>query len=123
MEIWKLIHISCACLSITGFSIRGYWMLSGSPLFQHKLTKILPHMVDSLLLISAIAMLVSWKLNPLDHPWVMAKIAALLVYIGLGMFAFRFGKSKNQKVMAWLAALLTVIYIVQTAITKNPWVI
>jgi len=93
-----------------------------SPLFQHKMTKILPHTVDSLLLVSAIGMLVSWGWNPLDHAWVLAKITALLVYIGLGMVAFRFGKSKKVKVSAWFLALLTVAYIVQTALTKNPFV-
>lgn len=123
MEIWKLLHVSCACLSITGFTLRGVWMLMGSNLFQHKLTKIIPHVVDSLLLFSAIAMLVSWKLNPLEHYWVLAKILALLVYIGLGMVAFRFGKNKKQKTLAWLAALLMAAYIVQTAFTKNPFII
>lgn len=98
-------------------------MLSQSAWFQHKLTKILPHIVDSLLLVSAVAMLVSWKLNPLEHAWVLAKILALLVYIALGMVAFRFGKNRKQKTIAWAAALLTAAYIVQTAFTKNPLIL
>lgn len=123
MEIWKLIHISCAFLSISGFGLRGYWMLSESELFNKKPTKILPHIIDTLLLVSAVGLLISLQLNPLDHVWVMAKIIALILYIALGLVAFRLGKNKTQRTVAWIAALLIAAYIVQTAVTKNPWVI
>lgn len=122
IEIWKWIHVSCACLSISGFFLRGMWMFSGSVLFQHRLTKILPHLVDSLLLVSALVMLFQWRLNPLEHAWLLTKIMALLVYIMLGMVAFRFGRSQGERVLAWVSALLVTAYIVQTAFTKNPWI-
>lgn len=122
MEIWKIIHVSCACLSVSGFVLRGFWMLSDSAWFTHKLSKILPHIIDSLLLFSAIMLLLSWHLNPIEHSWIIAKIIALLLYIFFGLVAFRFGKNKQQRALAWLGALLCAAYIVQTALTKNPWV-
>lgn len=122
VEIWKFIHVSCAFLSISGFFLRGIWMLRGSPLFHHRLTKVLPHIIDSLLLGSALVILFQWKLNPFEHPWLLAKIIALLVYIILGMVAFRFGRTPGERILAWLSALLVAAYIVQTAFTKNPWV-
>jgi len=122
VEIWKVIHVFCACVSMGGFLLRGFWMFTDSPWFEHKLRKVLPHIVDTLLLISAIAMLLQWQLNPLEHPWILAKIIALFFYIGFGLIAFRFAKTKQQSLSAWLAAILTIIYIAQTAITKNPWV-
>lgn len=79
-------------------------------------------MIDSLLLFSAIMLLVSWQLNPLEHSWLIAKIIALLLYILFGLFAFRFGENKQQRAFAWLSALFCAAYIVQTALTKNPWV-
>jgi uncharacterized membrane protein SirB2 len=45
----------------------------------------------------------------------------LLLYIGLGMVALRFGRSKKIKVSAWLLALLTVGYMVSVAYSKSPW--
>jgi uncharacterized membrane protein SirB2 len=122
MEFWKLIHVVCAFLSISGFVLRGFWMLSDSPWFSHRLTKILPHTIDSLLLFSAIAILYVTEINPIDHHWLLAKIFALFLYIIFGLMAFRFGKTKQQRVVAWVMALFAVAYIVQTAFTKNIFI-
>ena len=120
-DVLKLTHVSCAFLSIAGFTLRGFWMATGSTLLQHRAAKVLPHIIDSLLLASAIAMLVYLGLSPLAAPWLMAKIIALLVYIGLGMVALRFGKTLRIRVLAWVMALLTVAYLVSVAYSKNPW--
>jgi uncharacterized membrane protein SirB2 len=122
MDVLKIIHVSSALLSVSFFIVRGVWMLTDSSLFDHKLRKILPHIIDTVLLVSAIAILVQWKMNPFDHAWLMAKIIALMFYIGFGMIAFRFGNTKKQRLFAWIAALVCVAYIVQTALTKNAWV-
>jgi len=115
--------VSCAFLSIAGFIFRGFLMMGESSLFDHKLRKILPHIIDTLLLLSALGMLWQWQINPFVEVWLLAKIIALLIYIGLGLVAFRFGKTKVERVVAWLSALLVIAYIIQTAITKNPWII
>jgi len=117
----KLLHMSCAFLSIAGFTLRGYWMLTGSPLLRRRSAKVLPHVIDTLLLASAVVMLLIWQLSPLDSAWLMAKIIALLAYIGLGMVALRFGKSRKVRVNAWLLALLAAGYIVSVAYSKSPW--
>lgn len=119
-EWLKLLHVSCAVLSICGFALRGYWMITDNPSLGHRSAKVLPHLIDTLLLGSAISMLVIWRTSPLQVDWLMAKIIALLVYIGLGMVALRFGKSEGVRVLAWLMALLSAGYIVSVAYTKNP---
>ena len=120
-EALKLIHLSCAFLSISGFALRGYWMLTGSGLLRRPLARRVPHVIDTLLLASAIGMLLIWQVSPLQVSWLSAKIIALLVYIGLGMVALRFGKSRKTRVNAWLLALLTAVYIVSVAYSKSPW--
>ena len=119
-EVLKHLHVSCALLSIAGFCLRGYWMASGDPLLRHRAAKILPHIIDTLLLSSAIGMLVIWQVSPLQQAWLSAKILALLLYIGLGMVALRFGKSRQARITAWLLALCTAAYIVAVAYSKNP---
>jgi uncharacterized membrane protein SirB2 len=121
-EIFKFVHVCCAFLSIAGFGLRGYWMATDNLLLQHRATRVLPHIVDTLLLGSAISILVVWHLSPLGLPWLEAKIIALMMYIALGMVAFRFGRSRKTKLAAWMLALLTVLYIVSVAVSKNPWV-
>lgn len=119
MKLLYLLHVCCAVLSISGFALRGYWMLSGNPLLGRRLAKVLPHCIDTLLLASAIGMLLMWRLSPLHAPWLMAKILALLVYIGLGMVALRFGKTRRSRAMAYGAALCTAAYIVSVALSKS----
>ena len=118
--VLKAIHVSCAFGSIFGFGLRGYWMVVGHPALQHRATKILPHIVDSLLLGSALALLFTLHLSPLTQPWLSAKIIALLFYIILGLVALRFGRSRNIKVSAYLLALLCAGYIVSVAYSKSP---
>lgn len=119
MGVLKSIHVVCALLSFSGFFVRGIWMLKESALLQQRWVKILPHIIDTLLLASAIILAVQWRLSPLVQPWLMAKIVALLVYIGLGMVALRFGRSKGTRLFAWLLGLLTFVYIVSVALSKS----
>jgi len=116
----KLVHVSCAVASIAGFTLRGYWMITGNALLQQRLTRTLPHLVDTFLLVSAIYMLVLWQTGPLQLPWLMAKIIALLAYILLGMVALRFGKTRRIKALAYLVALLCACYIFTVAYSKSP---
>jgi uncharacterized membrane protein SirB2 len=119
-EWLKLLHVGSALLSISGFGLRGYWMLTGDPRLRFRPARLLPHILDTVLLASAIGMLVMLRANPFAFPWLTAKIAALLCYIGLGMVAFRFGKSRRVRVTAFGMALLTAAYIVAVAVTKSP---
>lgn len=116
----KALHIVCALLSIAGFTLRGYWMITENPRLQLRLTRILPHLVDSLLLASAIAMLIIWQVWPQQIDWLSVKLVALLVYIALGMVALRFGKTVRVRRSAWLLALLVAVFIVSVAYTKDP---
>ncbi|MBP6725159.1 MAG: SirB2 family protein [Halioglobus sp.] len=120
-EWLKLLHAGSALLSISGFALRGYWMLTGNPRLRSRPARVLPHILDTLLLASAIGMLVMWQANPFEFSWLSAKIAALLCYIGLGMVAFRFGKTRRVRVIAFGMALLVAAYIVAVAFLKSPW--
>ncbi len=116
----KHLHITFAILSITGFVLRGYWMMRASPLREHRLTKIAPHVVDTLFLVTGIAMVINLQLAVLQNHWLLAKFAGLIVYIVLGAIALRYGRTLRIRVIALAGALLTFTYIVNTAITKTP---
>ena len=79
--ILKSIHVTCVALSYSLFFLRGVWMLRDSPALQQRWVKIAPHTVDSVLLASAIALAWQLGISPLTHPWLAAKIVALLLYI------------------------------------------
>ncbi|MBU0688165.1 MAG: SirB2 family protein [Gammaproteobacteria bacterium] len=120
MSLLKIIHLSAVVASFTLFFLRGIWLLSASPIMRQRWVKIAPHSVDTVLLVSAIAL--AWQLgfSPFNSPWLAAKIIALLVYIGLGLLAFRFARTRGLRLTAWLTALLTFAYIVATALSHDP---
>ncbi len=115
----KHLHMTMAALSFAGFFIRGIWMWRQSPLLHKKLVKILPHIVDTLLLVSAFALAGLLRYSPGDHPWLMTKIVLLVVYVILGMIALK-NTNPTLRKCSWLAALVVFIYIVSVAVTKNP---
>ena len=117
-----LVHVTSALLSISGFIFRGILRFSGSDLVNRKWLKIAPHIIDTVLIVSAIMLYLRSGLELLSTPWLMAKIIALLLYIALGLIAFRFGKTRTIRFVAWLEAILVFAYIIGVAITKNPLV-
>mgnify|MGYP002267016457 CR=1 FL=1 len=122
MEGVKLVHITCALVSGGGFFFRGILMMRGSALLQSRLIKITPHVIDTVLLISAIILASQWGWQALSMPWLFAKIIALLAYIALGTVALKRGRSKVVRIAAWLAALGVFLYILAVAVTKTPFV-
>ena len=116
----KMIHVGSVIVSYTLFFLRGIWLLQDSKKLRQRWVKILPHVVDTILLTSAVALAMTIQQNPLEHPWLTAKVIGLLLYIAFGMVAMRFGKTRQTKIIAWIAAQCVFIYIVLVALTKSP---
>ena len=121
MTIIKLIHISCAAISISGFVARGILKLTAAQYLQQRWIKILPHIIDAILLTTAIILVIQTQQYPLTHAWVTAKILMLLVYIGFGMLTLRFAKTQLQSAIGFIGACLSFTYIIAVALTKQVW--
>ncbi|NML86489.1 SirB2 family protein [Polaromonas sp.] len=115
----KHLHITFAALSGSFFLLRGLWMLAESPMLQRRWVKVVPHVVDTLLLGSALV-LVFWSGQyPFVQAWLTAKVLALIAYIVLGTIALKRGKTKGVRTFALLAALATFAYILAVALTRQ----
>lgn len=121
-EAIKLVHVTSAAISVAGFLVRGLWMLADSPRLRERWVRIAPHVVDTILLASAIYLAVTIRQYPGVNPWLTAKVAALVVYIVLGSIGLKRGKTRRIRIIAWLAALATFAYIVGVALTRNATV-
>jgi uncharacterized membrane protein SirB2 len=119
MDILKTVHVTAALISISGFVLRCWWMLQESPRLNMRWVKIAPHTVDTILLVSAIMLALRIHQYPLTSTWLTAKVLALLVYIGLGMVALRFGKTQNTRAVAAVLAVLVFTYMVAVAVTRS----
>lgn len=118
--VLKTIHESAVTLSFAGFFARGIGMLRDAAWVKQRVAKTLPHLVDTVLIVSAVWLAWLLRLTPSNAPWISAKIAGLLVYIGVGMVALRFGRTKGVRASAWVLAMLVFAWIVSVAITKDP---
>lgn len=116
----KIIHITSAIFSYILFTIRGLWMMQDSPRLQRRWIKILPHVIDTILLVSAVTLVTMIQQYPGINTWLSAKVGGVLLYIMLGMMALRFGKTRKIKTISWIAAQIVFFYIVLVALTKNP---
>ncbi|MBI1891524.1 MAG: SirB2 family protein [Burkholderiales bacterium] len=117
----KHLHMTCAALSGAFFFVRGIWMLRDSALLQRRWVKIVPHIIDTILLVSALTMVVWSAQYPFAQSWLTAKVLGLILYIALGTIALKRGKTKTVRTTAFVAALAVFGYIVIVAITRQPY--
>lgn len=116
----KAVHVACVVASYVLFFLRGMWLIKGSPIMRQRWVKVVPHVTDTLLLASAITLAIGIRQYPGTDAWLTAKVSGLLLYIGLGMVAFRFSRTLRARVAAWVAAQLVFFYIVAVALTRSP---
>ncbi|WP_255482869.1 SirB2 family protein [Marinobacterium marinum] len=116
----KHTHLTMVGLSITLFLIRGLCMYAWPGALKARWLKITPHVIDTLLLLSAIGLMVTLSQYPLTHHWLTAKVLGLLAYIGFGIVALKRGRNLRIRSLAFLAALASVGYVLAVAITRSP---
>lgn len=120
MSALLALHLTCAAASLSGFVLRGWWMWQDSPRLQGRPARMLPHLVDTALLASGLALVWLTAQYPWQQPWLAAKLLALLAYIVLGSIALRRGRSRGVRGVALLAALLVFAYLVGVALQRSP---
>ena len=116
----KSLHLSTVFITSVLFLLRVVWMLQASPLLQHRVIKVVPHINDSLLLISGITLAVMTRQYPFVNGWLTAKLLALLAYIVFGSLALKRGRTLQHRRAAALLAIATFAYILAVALNRNP---
>lgn len=119
----KTLHITCVGLTFLSFSLRAAWMLRDVALLHSRWARTVPHVIDTLLLLSGLGL--AWLLQqyPGTQPWLSAKLLALLAYILFGSIALKRGKTKTVRVFALFAAYACFAYmlLVARAHAPLPW--
>ncbi len=113
----KLLHIFLLIFSVILFEFR-FFIKVFRGVRPEGLLKVAPHVIDSLLLLSGVYLLMLGGLSFLEEPWLQVKLVALVLYIGFGLVAMK--KTGSTAHIGFILATVTVIYMVMTAITKDP---
>ena len=114
----KYIHVILVAISVTLFQYR-YWRFRYFDQQPGRTLKILPHIIDTLLLISGVYLAWLAGFSPLNSDWLLYKLIALLIYILAGTLAMK--KVGIVRWSAYAVSVLAVLYILIAANIKHPW--
>ena len=115
----KTLHLAFVLLSIFSFVGRVILSETHPAILKQKAFKIAPHVIDTLLLVSGITLVFQGGWLSSDYAWIIAKIVALLGYIGLGVVVMRTRGSARW--LAFVGAMACFVYIGIVAVTKNAF--
>jgi uncharacterized membrane protein SirB2 len=119
-EMVKHLHLTTIVLSVVLFLFRFVLNILQSPMLQKRWLKILPHIVDTLLLVSAATLCLLLKQYPLVDAWVTEKLIALVMYVFMVTLALKLGHNSFMRGMGLLGALSWITYAGMVALSKQP---
>jgi len=116
----KYLHIVSVAASFALLFVRGLWVMQSYPDSNEKWVRVLPHVVDAVLVLSAVAMLAMSPLGGWPGDWLTVKLALVVVYAMPAFYLFRGARALATKILAWLLALLVLLFIATIAVLRNP---
>lgn len=116
----KQLHVALAFLTACSFCLRAYWMLTRSAHLRAPWSRWLPHVVDSLLFATGLTMAIGISISPLAHPWLAAKLLAIVVYVVAGSIALKRGRTRSARLAALALSVLVLVYIFAVALSHDP---
>ncbi|SHE78718.1 Uncharacterized membrane protein SirB2 [Modicisalibacter ilicicola DSM 19980] len=116
----KHLHVTTVGLSLALFLLRSWWSVRGSSWLQQRWVRVLPHLIDTLLLATGITLMILLEAWPTRQPWLAAKLIGLLAYIGVGTIAIKRGRTATARAIAALIAVAIFAYIVGAAVAHHP---
>jgi len=107
-------------LSVLFFLLRFLWTIRGSQMLHKKWVKVLPHIVDTLLLLSAATLCILLSQYPFVTPWVTEKLLGLLMYLFMVTLALKIAKTGFMRAVGLVGALSWLAFTALVAISKQP---
>jgi uncharacterized membrane protein SirB2 len=101
----RLLHIVAVAVSGGLFFIRGLGRAADATWAMAAPLRYASYAIDTVLLGAAIALSVIVQQYPFVQGWLTAKVVLLVVYIVLGTFALKRGRSRAIRFVCWVAAL------------------
>ena len=116
----KQFHVFFALLSGSLFAVRGAFLLGGARWPQALPVKWLSYAVDTALLTAALMLLTILPWAMFANGWLLLKVTLVVVYVVLGVFALRRGRTRRTRALCYVAALLVFGSIYSIARAHHP---
>ncbi len=113
------LHRACVTLSVALFFARGMGVTWQQAWPMQKFWRHLSVAIDVPLLLAGASLWVLLGYHPLEQTWLGAKLVLLVVYIVLGSFALKRGRTRAQRLVCFIAALAVVDSMAGMALTRH----
>ncbi|AXR06122.1 SirB2 family protein [Salinimonas sediminis] len=115
----KHIHLTAVALSALLFIFRFILLQADAGMRHQKWLKVVPHVIDTVLLASALWLCTLLSQWPFINDWLTFKFTGLILYILMGLFALKWGRSAPMRWIGFVGALTWLVLIARVAITKE----
>lgn len=117
----KWVHVAAVLCSGAIFLLRGMLVQAGKQqLALAAPVRYLSYSIDTILLTAALMLLTMLPGAMFANHWLTVKLVLIVVYVGLGTFALKRGRTPRVRLNCYLAALLTYATIIGIALAHNP---
>lgn len=117
----KYLHLVTVAASFALFFIRGVWVLRAYPRPEEQWVRLLPHAIDTLVLVSGVALIaLAWE-GRWPEEWLIWKLVFVLLYAVLMVIVLRLAKQRWQKALAWVAAMLMFLFVATVAVLHHKF--
>lgn len=116
----KWMHIAAVIASGTLFLLRGIAMQAGARWAMAAPLRYLSYSIDTVLLTAAMMLVTILHQYPFVDAWLTVKVSMLVVYVVLGSYALKRGRTPRARLICFLAALAVYAFIISVAIEHHP---
>ena len=118
----KWVHIVAVLCSGSLFLLRGLLVQAGKPAFAMAApVRFLSYSIDTILLTAALMLLTILPGVVFANGWLTLKMILLVVYVVLGTFALKRGRTARTRTICYLTALATFVVMLGIARMHSPW--
>ena len=116
----KWVHVAAVICSGLLFALRGSAQLLGARWTMAAPLRYLSYAIDTTLLTAALMLATVLRQYPFVHAWLTVKVCLLIVYIVLGTFALKRGRTPTARLWSFIAAVAVYLFIASVARAHNP---
>jgi uncharacterized membrane protein SirB2 len=117
----KWVHVAAVSASGSLFALRGALVQAGRPRWAMAApVRYASYTIDTVLLTAALMLLTMLPGAMFANGWLTTKLLLVVVYVVLGTFALRRGRTQRARTICYLAALFAFGAIIGIALAHHP---
>lgn len=116
----KAVHIAAVLASGLLFALRGLLVLTGHRIAMAAPVRFLSYAIDTILLTAALMLVTILPRAMFANGWLTAKLVLLVLYVGLGSFALKRGRTARVRAICYGAAISVYMFMIGIAWFHHP---